>query len=778
MRTLRDVVIWMCVLLAPPVGSNAADHPANRAEPFPLEHVRLLQGPFKDALENDRKYLRSLSVDRLLHNFRVNAGLPSKARPLGGWEAPTCELRGHFTGHYMSACAMAYASTRDDGLRRRAMDVVAGLAKCQQTLGKSGYLSAFPESFFDRLESGKDVWAPWYTLHKIGAGLLDVYRYCGDTLALDVLVRMAAWVQQRTSRLDDAQMQQMLKVEHGGMGELLRNLYEISGNPDHLALARRFNQDAFLTPLSEQRDALAGLHANTNIPKVIAAAREYDVSGDQAARREATFFWNDIVYHRSYVTGGTSNYEHWIGEPGKMADQLSADSHENCCTYNMLKLTEDVFRWTADPAAADYFERALFNAILPTQKAGDGSGIMYYVPMKSGLFKMFGDPDSSFWCCTGTGIESFAKLQRGIYFHDSAGVFVNLYVASELRWPQKGLVLRQDTRFPDEEGSTLIIQSAPQQALTIHLRIPGWTAPDAATIELNGARLTQATRPSSYATVTRAWKSGDRLSIHLPMGLHCESPADDSSLAAVMYGPIVLAGELGTRGVSDAIQRGFETPEVDTALFDSAPVETPVLVIPATDITSWIQRVPGHTLAFRTVRAGKPHDVTLVPFFRLFGQPYAIYWRIMGEVNWEIFEQLNDRLPEGVVDEVKAGDRVSGREHNFQAFRCDTGSTNGHSWVQAPYGIRYDLRVKLDGQDTLRCRFASDGKAYSFDLLIDGRHLATDSLAAGIPGSMAERSYVIPAGMLRGKERVAVRLRGRDGQPTARLSRMAVFGPP
>lgn len=758
------------------VGVATAGNRPPKAELFPLEAVKLLPGVFRDDLENDRKYLRSLKVDRLLHNFRVNAGLPSKALPLGGWESPGVELRGHFTGHFMSACALAYASTHDELLKRRAMEIVAGLAKCQQALGRSGYLSAFPETFFDRLESGKQVWAPWYTIHKIGAGLLDVYLSCDDTLALNVLTRKVEWVKQRISHLDDAQMQQMLAVEHGGMGELLRNLYDVTRNPEHLALARRFDHGSFLAPLREQRDALGGFHANTNIPKVIGAAREYEVSGDRTARDEAMFFWNDIVHKRSFVTGGTSNYEYWRGKQPNMADELSAESHENCCTYNMLKLTEHVFCWTADPGAADYFERALFNGILPTQKPGDGSGIMYYVPMRSGLFKMFGDPDSSFWCCTGTGIESFAKLQHGIYFHDSTGVFVNLYIASELVWKERGLTLRQETAFPEEEGSTIVIKLAPREKLSLYIRIPYWVAPNAPSVELNGAKVDLETHPSSYVTINRVWAAGDRVSLHLPMHLHLESPAGDSSLAAVLYGPVVLAGELGTRGMTEEMKRGFETPEVDRALFDTAPIPAPTMVVPASDVSTWLKPVRGRPLEFRTVHAGKPTDVTLIPFYRLFGQRYALYWNLSGEINWEILKPINETLPASMVDLVQIGDKASEKGHDFQAFRIDTGSTSGYRWVQSAEWFRYDMRVDSSGNDTLACQFVGDAKDCVFDLLIDGMHLASDSIRAGSEGVPVDRSYAIPAERASGREQVAVKFKSRDGRPTPRLCRMSVRG--
>ncbi len=375
---------------------------AFKARAFDLSQVRLLSGPIKDLLERNRNYLLSLSVDRLVHNFRVNAGLPSTAEPLGGWEAPNCELRGHFTGHFMSACALMYASTGDKRLKEKGNQVVDALAKCQQVLGPNGYLSAYPEEFIDRVETGKRVWAPYYTLHKIMAGLFDMYMLCEDRQALDVLKGMAAWTKKRLDKLDDKQVQDMLRVEFGGMAEVLANLYAATGDPVQLALARRFEKRSFLDPLEDHRDELKGLHVNTHIPQAIGAAREYELTGEKPYYEVASFFWNQIVDARSYVTGGTSDYEYWRDDPYKLADQLSQESHENCCTYNMLKLTEHLFSWSADARYFEYYERAFFSGILPTHHPAVGGAIMYYVPLKSGLFKMFGVPDSSYFCCNGS----------------------------------------------------------------------------------------------------------------------------------------------------------------------------------------------------------------------------------------------------------------------------------------------------------------------------------------------------------------------------------------
>jgi DUF1680 family protein len=590
-----------------------------KAKPFNLKQVRLLDGPFKDAMERDADYLKELESERLLHNFMANAGLPASAEPLGGWEKPDVELRGHTVGHFLSACAWMYASTGDEELKAKADRIVAELAKCQEALGPSGYLSAFPEEFIDRVEATERVWAPYYTLHKILAGLLDMYIHCGNTQALDIAEKMAAWVKIRTDRLDEEHMQRMLdKTEQGGMNDVLSHLYAATGKPEYLKLARRFDQKSYTEPLSNYQDELKGLHVNSFIPNMIGTAREYELTGDPVLRRIATFFWGQVTLARSYATGGTSNDEAWRTMPYKMASELGPFSHESCCTYNMLKLTRHLFSWSADPCYADYYERALFNGILATQNPEDGM-MMYYVPMASGLFKTFMTPRNSFWCCTGTGMENHAKYGGSIYFHDDDSLYVNLFLASELTWEEKGLQIRQETNFPEQEGTSLIIKVNKSAELTIHIRIPYWVGQEGY-VEINGLKLETFSSPGSFLTIRRKWKNGDRIDVILPMHLHLCSMPDDPNLAAIMYGPLVLAGQLGAVELPREEIYGKYGPTVD-------PVAVPFLSPLSDNLGAWVKPADGEPLTFRTEGAGRPKDVTLVPFYKLFGQRYAIYWQ-------------------------------------------------------------------------------------------------------------------------------------------------------
>jgi DUF1680 family protein len=772
LRALRFIMalILLGIVLASP-GCRAARDNAGisrtsskitlAARPFPLRNIRLLQGPFKEACERDRAYLRELELDRLLHNFRVNAGLPSSAEPLGGWEEPKCELRGHFLGHYLSACALMSASTGDEELRAKAEGIVAELAKCQEALGKSGYLSAYPEEFIDRVIAGQRVWAPWYTLHKIMAGLLDMYTYCGNRQALNVLEKMAAWAKRRTDGLDDEAMQRMLKTEFGGMSEVLANLYAVTGNPDHLALARRFDHRAILEPLAEHRDELKGLHVNTQIPKVIGAAREYELTGEKYYHEIAAYFWDEVVNRRSYCTGGTSNYEGWQSDPGRMAGELSNATHETCCTYNMLKLTRTLFTWSADPRLADYYERALFNGILPTQDPGTGM-TMYYVPMASGWYKTFCTPRDSFWCCTGTGIESPAKYGDSIYFHDDTSIFVNLFIASEVKWPEKGIVLRQESSFPGEEGTTLIVNCRKKTGLDLRVRVPYW-ATGGVSVSVNGVAREVSADPGSYLTLSRTWQDGDRVRIELPFSLHLWRIPDDPGLAAVMFGPVVLAGELPTEDLpEEAVYGPYHA--------GGKPAAAPDFVGETADLSAWIVPVTGRSLTFRTAGAGRPADVTLIPFYKLFDERYAIYWRFYTESEWKDVE-IKRRVREAeeaakqkmllrrTMDSVAIGDETSEREHGLRSQRSESGYHLQRSWRHAERGgwFSYEMNVSGDLPMTLMCTYWGSDVGRTFDILVDGTRIATQVVNVNRPGDFFDVEYRIPVELTRGKKRVTVK---------------------
>ena len=598
--------------------------PRLRARPFDLQDVRLRPGIQLTGLETNRRYMMGLEPDRLLHTFRVTAGLPSSAAPLGGWEAPDNELRGHFTGHYLSACALMSAHTGDAAVKDRGTTMIAELAKCQQKHG-NGYLSAFPTELFDRLKAGQRVWAPFYTYHKIMAGLLDSWTLAGNAQALEMVKGMALWVRDYAQLVPDEQWQRMLEVEYGGMNDILYELASVTNEREWADLAARFDHEKILAPLAVGRDELKGVHANTTIPKVLGVARRYERTGEDRSRAIATFFWSDITGMRSYATGGTSNDEEWQGDPGQLAKAIGPMSQETCVTYNMLKLTRTLFSWQPDARYADFYERAYFNGILPTQHPDDGEKA-YYTPLGAGYWKLFGTPNAGFWCCHGSGVENFAKLGDSVYFRDDAGIWVNLFVPSAVTWREKALILTQETRFPESDTTAFTIRTTEPVRMALRVRVPYWVA-NGGSARLNGRALEVFAAPSSYLVLDRTWRDGDRLEVRLPMSLHTQAMPDDGAVQAVMYGPLVLVGRLGTAGITAENRRAEPTkPRTVPEFKNPAPPATPGIRAESDDVSSWVRAVPGKPLEFRTV--GQSTEHTLVPLYRLFDERYVVFWNV------------------------------------------------------------------------------------------------------------------------------------------------------
>ncbi len=601
-----------------------ADVVPSAAQPFALRDVRLLDGVFLDNARRDVDYLVSLDPDRLLYTFRVNAGLPTGAQPLGGWEKPDCELRGHSLGHYLTACSLMYAATGDERLKAKVSTVLAGLLEVQNALPSRGfhpgYLSAFPESFLDRWDAVEHVWAPWYTLHKIMAGLLDSYDVFQDQRALHMAVRMAGWVQFRIDRRTPEQLQKSMNNEIGGISESLANLYALTGNPEHLRLAQAFDHHAIIDPLAHDVDPFDGKHANTQIPKLIAAARLYELTGDPKYRHIAEFAWTRIALDRSFVHGGHSDDEHFFPVTD-FAKHLGPNTAETCNTYNMLKLTRHLMAWHPNDELAGFMERALFNHILASEDPRKGM-FVYFTTVMPGHFKTYSTPENSFWCCVGTGMENPARFGESIYFHSAGALYVNLFIASQVRWAAQGVTVRQETRFPDEDTTRLTIQTERPVDFALHLRHPRWA--QNMTIQVNGVSV-DAGQPGAYTVVRRKWKAGDRIEIRTPMQLHTEPLPGSPDIIAFLYGPIVLAGELGREGL-DHIDDYAEEQEAYSKL-PAPPVPVLVSDKPQT-LTAHLEPVAGQPLTFRTKDLAKPEDVTLIPMFRVQHQRYSVYWTV------------------------------------------------------------------------------------------------------------------------------------------------------
>lgn len=594
-----------------------------KIQPFPMTQVRVTGGAYKQAEEWNHGYMQRLAADRLVRNFQLNAGISSQAKPLGGWETDVAgragELRGHFTGHYLSAAALLYASTGDNEIKVKSAEMVDALAKCQQKLS-GGYLSAFPTTWFDRLDARKPVWAPFYTIHKIMAGMIDQYQLAGNKQALEVVQGMADWADKWTASKSEEHMQQILETEFGGMAESLYNLTAITNDERWAKAGDRFTKKRVFNPLAMQRDQLRGLHVNTHIPQIIGAARRYEISGDERFHDVASYFFYTVSTGRTYVTGGTSNDEGWLAQPRLLAAELKQGiaTAECCCAYNMLKLARHLYSWTGDPKLFDYYERIQLNHRIGTIHPDSGY-TQYYLSLTPGAWKTFNTEDDSFWCCTGTGVEEYSKLNDSIYWHDDRGVFVNLFIPSELNWTEKGFRLRQETSFPEQQSTTLLVTAGAPTQFSLRLRVPGWLTASP-TIKLNGKPLEVSAEPGSYLTLTRVWNSGDQVEMSLPMHLHMESMPDDKHQQAFLYGPVVLAGDLGTHGLTERMITGPSAPKLE-----SLPIDVPTFRAANRDPISWIKPADA-PLAFRTTE--QKSDVSLVPLNSLFGRRYSVYWEV------------------------------------------------------------------------------------------------------------------------------------------------------
>jgi uncharacterized protein len=587
---------------------------------FPLGDVNLEAGPLQQAREWNRGYLMRLPNDRLLHNFRVNAGLPSNATPLGGWEAPTCEVRGHFVGHYLSACALLYAATGDKAVKSKADELVADLAECQAKLKANGYLSAFPTEYFDRLDQRKNVWAPFYTMHKIMAGLYDMSTQAGNAQALDVVVKMAGWVDSWTATKTEEHMQEILNTEYGGMNEILYNIAATTGDDRWARAGDRFTKKIFFTPLVLRHDALKGQHMNTHVPQVIGAARRYEISSDYRFRDVSRFFFETVSESRTYATGGSSNNEHWLVDPDHLAAEknVSANHQECCCSYNMMKLARHLYAWSGDSRFIDYYERNLLNHRLGAIEPETGH-TTYFLSLAPGAWKTTCTEDATFWCCTGTGVEEYSKLNNTIYFHDDDSLYVNLFFASTVDWKDRGIRLRQRTTLPDSDITEFTIEKTQETPWSLQLRIPPWTT-IANSIVLNGRRLDVSGTPGSYLAITRIWKAGDHVQLTLPMRLTAEPLADDRSQQALLYGPLVLAGQFPRNGLEDSLEHN-QGPQVH----DAPPIGVPALQAGGADPGSWVRAVPGEALTFRAV--AQDREIDLKPLNQSW-QRFAVYWTV------------------------------------------------------------------------------------------------------------------------------------------------------
>ncbi|MGB3799922.1 MAG: beta-L-arabinofuranosidase domain-containing protein [Lewinella sp.] len=729
-------------------------------QPFPISDVTLLDGPFHHATELNEASLLAYEPDRLLARFRIQAGLEPKAEAYGGWEGES--LAGHSLGHHLSALALMHQTTGRDTFKHRADYIVSELAEIQQANGGQ-YLGAFDngkEIFENEVARGEirsqgfdlnGIWAPFYTHHKVMAGLRDAYQLLGNKQALAVEKNFADWIGTIVLGLTNEEVQNMLDCEFGGVQETLADLYADTGEAKYLEIARVFHDESIIDSLAIGEDILPGKHGNTQIPKLIASSRLYEITGEESDRKPAEFFWDRVVNHHSYVTGGHGNWE-YFGAPDRLTNRLSDGTTETCNVYNMLKLSRHLFLWEPRAEVADYYERALFNQILSSQDPADGR-VVYNLSLEMGGHKAFQDPEW-FTCCIGTGMENHSKYGANIYYHDEDGLFVTQFIASELDWSERGVTLTQQTNFPEEETTELTLSLDAPQTFTLYLRHPFWVPKAIGTgVSINGEPQDITSEPGSFISLNREWSDGDVVTLDLPFRLRLEPMPDDPNRVAVFHGPLVLAADLGP--VDDPL-----TEERDYV---------PVLMSESRDPAEWLEPVAGEVNTFRTKGIGKPREVTLRPFYQVNDRTYTVYLDLFNDEQWaqqqaayEAERERKRQLEAITFDSFQPGEMQPERDHQFTGDslnleedfrgRKARGSERG-GWLS------FTMKTKADAPMALVLEYwGGYTGSKTFDILVEDEVIATENISGKADGKFVDVRYTIPPELTAGKDEVTVKL--------------------
>jgi DUF1680 family protein len=768
-------------------------HPVTlAAQPLPLSAVRLTGGPLQHAQELDAKYLLELQPDRMLYYLRLRAGLTNKTDGgYGGWDGAGRQLTGHIAGHYLSAVSYMYAATGNPQFKERADYIVSELKEIQDKQG-DGYLGAlmayaprgtnatntaaggarrargevvdgkgrFEEITNGVIQSGgfdlNGMWSPWYVEHKIFAGLRDAHHYTGNPVALEVEIKFAGWVESIVGHLTETQDQRMLNTEFGGMNEVLADLYHDTGDQRWLAVSDKFEHKAIVNPLAAHKDILGGKHGNTLVPKMIGELSRYIYTGNQTDGDAAKFFWDQVVFHHSYATGGHGHNE-YFDPPDQLNKDVDGRDDESCNVYNMLKMTRELFALQPDDRYAEFMERALFNHVLASMDPKDGR-TCYMVPVGRGVTHEYQDMFDSFTCCVGTGMENHALLGDGIYYQSGDKLWVNFYTPSTADWKETGAKLAVETSFPEGESASLKFSLVSPREFTLALRRPSWAGGNFS-VKVNATPLAALPAPGSYVEIKRAWQSGDTVDLVLPKELHEEPLPDNPRRIALMWGPLVLAGDLGP----EQRRRGRGPSS-----------EVPVLVAAETPVAEWLKPVPGQPGDFQSAGVGRDKDVQFVPFYRLHERTYAVYWDTFTPAEWEkksaeyaAQQAREEKLKLATVGFAQPGQMQTERDYNMQSSAPEDSSveqTMGRYGRRGTKWFSFDLPVDPDHPMTLVCTYnADEWRKRTFDVLVDGQKVGNQTIEARGETKFFDVEYKIPASLVEGKKKVTVRFEATEG---------------
>lgn len=746
-----------------------------KLNPLPLNHVRLTGGPLKAAQDADAKYLLELEPDRMLAFLRQRAGLKPKAEGYGGWDGPGRNLTGHIAGHYLSAVSLMWAATGDQRFKERSDYIVEQLKEIQDAQG-DGYIGALQDNqgvdgkqrFVDLsngvIKSGgfdlNGLWSPWYVQHKLFAGLRDAYRYTDNQTALQVEIKFAGWVEKILSRLDDQELQRMLGTEFGGMNEVLAELYADTADQRWLVLADKFHQKAMLDPLSEDKDVLAHTHANTQIPKVYGALIRYVYTGDSADAETAKFFWDRVVNHYSFATGGQGKNE-YFGEPDKLSLMVDGRTAETCNVYNMLKMTRTLFSLEPDIRYADYHERALFNHILASQDPKDGT-VTYMLPVGRGVQHEYQRMFEDFTCCVGSSMESHALHGAGLYYYKGSEQFwVSIYAPSTAQWDSAGVQVEMKTDFPIGSSASIKITTKTPKQFVLALRRPYW-AGDGFSVKVNGQPVKDLPPADSYVKIDRLWRQGDTVDLNLPKELRKEPLPDNPERMALMWGPLVLAGDLGPEASEDDEEKSAPLPPA------------PALVVGDESVQHWLKPEALKPGWFKTSGVGLAQDIEFAPFYELPRRRYAVYWDVFTPEEWakrsaeyKIEQEKQQKLQAATIAFAQPGEMQSERDFNEQGEDSAPLLWHGRHGRGGKGWFSFDMPVDNAHPLALWVTYGGPGWGKStFDILVDGKKVGD---RVDLPRSpeqevpFADIEYTIPSDLAPGKNKVTVRFQATDG---------------
>ena len=772
---MKRIRLYLSMMLLLTVGSIQAQDRLY-ADEFPLGDVTLLDGPLKRARDLNVKVLLQYDNDRLLAPFLKEAGLKPKGELYPNWAG----LDGHVGGHYLTALAMN-AATGSKECRERMEYWISELQACADANAKNhpewgkGYIGGVPGS--DRIWSAykkgnfgpySGAWVPFYNVHKMYAGLRDAWVYCGNEQAKKLFLGLCDWAIDLTSGLTDAQVERTLHTEHGGMNEVLADAYAITGDKKYLDVAKRFSHKRLLLPLSQRQDCLDNMHANTQVPKVVGFERIAELTDDEAYHNASAYFWDIVTGERTLAFGGNSRREHF---PSKEACQdfvTDIDGPETCNTNNMLKLSEELHRRNPEARYADFYELATFNHILSSQHPEHG-GYVYFTSARPRHYRNYSAPNEAMWCCVGTGMENHGKYGQFVYTKKADNLFVNLFVASELNWKERGIVLRQETGFPYTETSKITIVQGKGQ-FTLQVRYPGWVKPDAFQVKVNGKPVTIVTGPSSYVAISRQWKKGDVVEMTFPMHNSVKYLPNLPQYIALMHGPIMLAMKTGTEDLVRLIADDSRFGQL--AVGKKLPVDkAPILINNDLEaIANQLQPVAGKPLHF-TISTKMENEIRneLMPFFELHDARYMMYWLALSEDSYKSYldklakdEQERQALEARTTDKVQPGEQQPESDHFMETDRSNVGNTNDVFYRDASDGHYFSYMLQTGGQTDLSLRLkywgVGEWKSHEFDILVD------DVLVKEVNNTGKYRisefkyeTYPVPAELLKGKTQVRVK---------------------